>query len=406
MQAARAAERAARESYGRLLAYLAARSHDIALAEDALGDAFAAALRVWPDQGVPDRPEAWLLTTARNRITDRQRHIARFPTVDQLPDIEDQGEDSGGTDKMDEDRLALMMVCTHPAIAPDLHAPLMLQTVLGLDAKQIARLFLISPAALAKRLVRAKSKIRDAGIPFHIPPADMLPERSTALFEAIYALHAHDWLSPQDDQGEEALYLADLLRHLMPSSAEAKGLAALIAFGHARRGARLRDGVFVPLDDQAVALWDPDLIRYGRRQLALAHRLVRQEGQVGRFQIEAAIEAVHLDRQHTGSIDWDALNKLYFALHRMAPSLGASVAQAVVTAELHGAETGLGALDQLPAEACRDFQPYWAARADLLVRIGEYTAATAAFDKALSLTTEAPVIRFLNHRKRDAQGLG
>ncbi|WP_422039984.1 RNA polymerase sigma factor [Roseibium sp.] len=389
--AARAAELAARDSYGRLLALLSARTHDIALAEDALADAFAKALDHWPSHGVPDKPDAWLLTTARNRLTDWQRKQLRFPSESEIPDMPD---DDRGEEGLPDKRLSLLLVCAHPAIAADLHVPLMLQTVLGMEARIIARLFLISPAALAKRLVRAKAKIRDAGIPFQIPEGAVLEERSSALFEALYALHAHDWLDPADTLGDEALYLADLSSRLMADNPEALGLAALIAFSHARAGARIMDGMLVPTGEQDVSLWRDDLIAYGNRQLTRAYG----KSAVGRFQIEAAIEAVHVARKDTGQTDWQALNKLYFALQQLAPSAGGLVAQAVITGRLHGAAAGLRALEIAEAQAGTGFQPLWAARADLNAGCGNREAASRCYEKAISLATDLPTINLLRAR--------
>ena len=392
--AARAAELAARDSYGRLLALLSVRTHDIALAEDALADAFAKALDHWPLHGIPDNPDAWLLTTARNRLTDRQRHRLRFPSQSEIPDTPD---DNRIQDGLPDERLSLLLVCAHPAIASDLHVPLMLQTVLGMEARSIARLFLISPAALSKRLVRAKAKIRDAGIPFEIPEGTALAERSSALFEALYALHAHDWLDPADTLGDEALYLADLCSSLMAGNAEALGLAALIAFSHARAGARTVDGMLVPTGEQDVTLWRDDLIAYGKRQLTRAYA----KSEIGRFQIEAAIESIHVARKETGRTDWQALNKLYFALQQMAPSAGGLVAQAVVTGRLHGPAAGLRALEIAEAQAGTGFQALWAARADLNAGQGNREAASRCYEKAISLATDLPTINLLRARLDD-----
>lgn len=389
--AAQAAERAARDSYGRLLAFLAARTGDIGLAEDALADAFAKALTDWPAQGVPNTPDAWLLTVARNRMTDRQRHVSRFHTDAEVPEMAVTDPDTPLPDK----RLALLMVCAHPAIARDLHTPLMLQTVLGIDAKEIARLFMVSPAALTKRLVRAKAKVRDAGIRFDLPEAEALPGRQQAIFEAVYAAHTADWLAPSDTLGREAMYLADLLTQLLPDTPEALGLAALIAFGHARRAARVAGDALVPTEAQDVTLWDDRLRDYAARHLLRAFAL----GAPGRFQIEAAIQQVHMARKDTGQTDWSALNQLYHALVQMAPSAGALVAQAVVTARLHGAEAGLVALDRIAPQVGPDLQPIWAARADMLATTGAHSAARTAYDKAISLTTEPPLRHFLDARR-------
>ncbi|MET1413923.1 DUF6596 domain-containing protein [Roseibium sp. HPY-6] len=389
---ARAAEMAARESYGRLLAFLSSRTHDIAMAEDMLADAFVKALTHWQEHGIPDNPDAWLLTTARNRLTDRQRHQARFPTDSEIPEMT-TGE--AFEENVPDKRLSLMMVCAHPAIAADLHVPLMLQTVLGLEAKTIAGLFLVSPAALAKRLVRAKAKIRDAGIPFELPDEDRLPERSAKLLEALYALHAHDWLEPEDTLGDEAFYLADLLSRLMADNAEVLGLAALIAFSHARTRARIREGVLVPTDEQDTRLWDDDLIGYGKHQLSRAY----SKSAIGRYQIEAAIESIHILRKETGRTDWEALNKLYFALLKLAPSAGALVAQAVVTGRLHGPKAGLAALEAAEKQIGSGFQPLWAARADMHSRAGGFADARKSYEKAISLATDTPTIKLLTNKR-------
>lgn len=394
MHAARAAEQAARASYGKLLAILARRTRDISAAEDALSDAFATALAKWPETGVPNAPEAWLLTTARNKLTDGTRRAARIELeakMDAEPEIRTP-------DASVDARLALLFVCAHPAISRDMHTPLMLQCVLGLDAEQIAQAFVMTPAAMAQRLVRAKRKIKDAGIPFQVP-ADVavLPTRLSAVYEAIYAVHALDWLAPRDALGIEALYLSDLLVRLRPDDPEARGLAALIAYGHARKNARVIDGKVVAIQDQDVTLWDRDLADYSDGHLRAAHGL----GNVGRYQIEAAIQSVHMDRQRTGSTNWPALAQLYQALMQVSPSLGAAVAEIAVRAEVQDPEAALSLLAKLTAknENMAGFQPAWALRAHLFSETGNRAGALEAYQRAIDLSTEPALRRMLEEKR-------
>ena len=302
-----------------------------------------------------------------------------------MPDVlNDKGE-------FPDRRLGLLLVCAHPAIDADLHTPLMLQTVLGLDAKSISQVFMVSPAALSKRLVRAKSKIRDARIPFQIPDAHLLAERSTAVLEAIYALHTHDWLEPGNDFGDEAFYLADLLTELIPDNAEVLGLAALIAFNHARKNSRVVQDTLVPVSEQNVSTWNVELTDAGLQQLSKALKM----NSIGRFQIEAAIQSVHMARKDTGHTDWRALLALYEALLKIAPSAGALVAHCVVVAQLKGPEIALSALKECEQYVLPHFQPLWAAYADLYTKTNNTENAERCYDKALSLTTELPLINFL-----------
>ena len=305
-----------RASYGRLLAILSSRTRDILLAEDALSDAFAKAVIHWP-QEMPKNPEAWLLTVARNRLTDMARRDARIDFRDDLPepDVANDKEDT-----FPDERLKLMFVCAHPAIDTRIHTPLMLQTVLGLEAEMIAQAFLLPKATMAKRLVRAKHKIRDAGIAFRTPEPDELAPRVSAVLEAIYGAFSRDWLGA-GALAEEAFYLARLLADLMPDNAEVLGLAALIAYTLSREKARVRDGVFVPLDAQDTSQWDPALLALARSYLERA----QARNELGRFQLEAAIQAVHADRISTGVTNWNALVQLHLGLTPHAPTIGATV---------------------------------------------------------------------------------
>lgn len=379
-----------RASYGRLLAILSSRSRDILLAEDALSDAFSKALIHWPSE-MPRNPEAWLLTVARNRLTDMARRDARIEFHDEVPGAH---APPPPVDGFPDERLKLMFVCAHPAIDTRIHAPLMLQTVLGLDAKLIAQAFVLPEATMAKRLVRAKRKIRDAGIDFQIPRPDELEPRVAAVLEAIYGAFSRDWLEP-GELAEEALYLATLMTRLMPNNAEVFGLAALITFTLSRENARVQDGSFVPLEDHDMTLWDRDLLRLGRGYLEQA----QAHGDFGRFQLEAAIQAVHADRMSTGATNWDALVQLHLGLSRIAPTLGATVGYAAALGKAVGPEAGLDVLNALDAKLCAAFAPAMATRAHLLHELGQAKQAADAYDRAIALTTEPPLKRYLQERR-------
>lgn len=392
VHSAHAAEAAARASYGRLVAILASRSRDIAAAEDALSDAFAKALTTWPTGGVPDNPEAWLLTTARNRLTDTQRRDARLVPETDIPDMANPDPD-----EFPDARLKLMFVCAHPAIDRAVHTPLMLQTVLGVQAADIARAFALPTAAIAQRLVRAKWKIKASGIAFSIPEDADLPARVAAVTEAIYGAYALDWLAGGDTLAGEALYLATLLTQLRPDDPEPLGLAALIAFGQSRVAARIKDGVLVPTHLQDTQTWDHQLIGHATAMLSRAQKM----GHIGRFQIEAAIQSVHANRANNTKTDWTALVQLTGALHHLYPTLGSAVAQAAAIARTKGAATGLALLDQIPLKQIANFQPFHATRAHLLAMDAQPQAAHAAYQDALKLCTDAPSRAYLMRQIAD-----
>ena len=399
----RTVERVARESYGRLVAYLSVHTHDLAGAEDALSEALLKALTGWPRDGVPQNPEAWLLTTARHSLIDFFRHqrVALASEPDLLLLTQNSAEATLETNFPDE-RLKLLFVCAHPAIDPAMHTPLMLQTVLGLDADRIAGAFLVSPKTMGQRLVRAKTKIRDGGIRFEVPEQRQLPQRLDAVLEAIYAAFGIGWddMAGVDQRGrdltEEAIWLARVLLQLMPNEAEVCGLLALMLHCEARRAARrARDGRYVPLSEQDPKLWSHPLIEEAERHLGEASKY----GRPGRFQLEAAIQSVHAERGHSGRIEWTAIVQFYEQLNRMSPTIGRRTGYAAALAEANGAERGLAILDAIDQDSVSAYQPYWAVRAHLLQLLGKGSEAQHAYDRAIGLAEDPAVREFLLQKR-------
>jgi predicted RNA polymerase sigma factor len=392
------AELAARTSYGRLLALLAAGTSDIAGAEDALADAFERALRSWPVDGIPDRPDAWLLTVARNRQRDHWRSAEASRTTLLDPATHASAHlDDVDPDAVPDRRLELMMVCAHPAITVTDRTPLMLNTVLGFTAAQVARSYAVPARTMATRLVRAKRRIRDNRIPFTLPDRSELSHRMDAVLAAVYAAYVIEWSTGpgERDLPPEALHLAEVLAELAPDDAEVHGLAALVELSAARRPARHgADGRFVPLASQDPSLWDDALIARAHDHLRAAH----PARVIGRYQIEAAVQAVHCARRETGRTDWPTLHELHRSLAVVAPSLGSSTALAAVTAEVEGPASGLALLDADAGRTVR-FQPAWATRAELLTRLGRSAEAMAAYDHAIALTHETPEREHLASRR-------
>ncbi|MDM0010757.1 sigma factor [Variovorax sp. J22G73] len=399
-----AAERAARDSYGRLLAILSARTHDIAASEDALSDAFARALERWPADGIPRQADAWLLSVARHRKLDAWRHTRvqdkATQTLMLLAGEVDDGTAHGhdGAAVPDE-RLRLLFVCAHPAIDAPARAPLMLQTVLGIDAARMAGAFLTSPSTLAQRLVRAKARIRAAGVPFEYPQARELPHRLRDVLDGIYAAYGTGWddvdgadALPRGLTGE-AIDLCRILCGLMPNEPEPLGLLALMLFCDARLAARRSDtGAYVPLDQQDITRWNHELLAEAEHHLRQASTLAS----LGPYQLEAAIQSAHCERRAGAPVPPETLVSLYEGLLALRPSIGAQVSLACALANARGPETGLQALDAIPADEVASYQPFWAARAHLLAAGGARAAARQAYDRAIGLSTSAVVRTYLD----------
>lgn len=389
---------AARTSYGRLLAMLASATHDLASAEDALADAFERALTTWPERGVPDKPDAWLLTVARNRMRDRWRSAEATRTRPLDPVADDHGRlDVADPDALPDERLGLMLACAHPAIGVADRTPLMLNVVLGFTAAQIARAYAVPTPTMATRLTRAKRRIRDNRVPLTVPGLEVLRDRMPGLLEAVYGAYVMTW-SGSDPQARtlppEALQLVEILAELVPDDPEVRGLAALIELSTARRAGRLTaDGSYVPLDRQDPGQWDGRLIARAHEHLRAAHA----RGTLGRFQLEAAIQSVHVaSAQHGTSAD-GTLRSLYEALVTVAPSHGSLVALAAVVGRIDGPDAGLTLLDASPSGLDR-FQPSWAVRADLLATAGRPDEARAAYERAVALSQDPAERRWLTER--------
>lgn len=402
------ADAVARRSYGKLVAFLAAHTHDVDAAEDALAESFTAALADWPQKGCPDNPEAWLLTVARRKFLDAVRGQRREAGSDAIDGIA-EGLSAAWTEREFPDkRLGLLFACAHPSIDPGIRAPLMLQAVLGLDAARIASAFLISPATMGQRLVRAKQKIRQAGIPLRIPEPEELRERLRAVLDAIYAAFSEGWIdasgtdAARRDLAEEAIYLCKLVTELLPGEPDAMGLLALMLFAESRHRARRdADGEFVPMGQQRTEEWNAAMIQEAEALLRNASSL----HMLGRYQLEAAIQSAHTARRMTGRANWSEVVELYDALMAFSPSPVVALNRALAIAEKDGPVAGLAGLEEVAADPrLGEYQPWWAARAELLARTGNIEAARHAYDVAIGLERDEPVRRFLDRRRAALRG--
>jgi len=397
-KARRTVERIARESYGRLVALLVVRTRDVASAEDSLAEAFAAALEQWPTQGVPANPDGWLVTVAKRRHLDLLRRGQTQMNGEPYLVASAIEEASHLSEELPDRRLALMFACAHPLIEPGARAPLILQTVLGITAKAIASAFLVAPASMSQRLVRAKAHIKESGIPFSVPDQCEMPERLSAVLEALYAAYSTGWDEAQgaSELAPEAIWLGSLISKMLPDEPEAKALLAIMLYAEARRDAR-RDahGCYVPMDLQDVARWD-------RTQISNAEKLLHacnRSGPTGRYQLEAAIQSAHIAQRLTGANCWPAIVSLYDHLVSLTNSPVAVLNRAAALAEVAGPDAALAELRAISTDKrILGYQPYWATLGHLNLCAGNIEAGCEALRVAIGLSTDNAVRQHLRLR--------
>jgi RNA polymerase sigma-70 factor, ECF subfamily len=392
-----------REERGRLLAALARRYGDLDLAEEVASEAIEAALVRWPVDGVPPNPGGWLMTTARRKAVDRLRRDQVYAAKLAVLQVEtDRTAPPAAGDELPDERLQLFFTCAHPALAAADRGALTLRCLAGLSTPEVARAFLVPTATMAKRIVRAKQKIREARIPFRVPDADELPERLPGVLQVIYSVFTEGYAASSGpflqrlDLAEEAIRLARILRRLLPGEREVAGLLALMLLIHARRDARTGpDGELVLLDDQDRSRWDRGMISEGVELVVAA----LTGGPPGPYAVQAAIAALHDEAADVASTDWPQIVALYDVLITLDPSPVVALNRAAAVAMRDGAEAGLALLDSLSGEPrLRDYHPYALARADLLHRLGRLPEATSAYQEALSLAGSEPERAHLRRR--------
>lgn len=395
-----------RDEWARILSALMSFCRDLELAEDVLQDALLAALKTWPERGIPDSPRAWLLKTAQRKAIDRFRRAANFESkradVEHMMQMQQQTEEEILDDDFPDDRLKLVFTCCHPALSSDAQVALTLRTVGGMATPEIAKAFLVTESTMAQRLVRAQRKIKSANIPYSVPTAAMWPERLQTVLSVIYLVFNEGYAASsgdrlvRDDLCQEAIRLAEILTSLLPDDTEIRGLLALMLLHGSRRPARSGpNGELKTLETQDRDLWDREAIGRGRSILIAA----LAGGAVGRYQIQAAISAIHSEAERFSDTDWKQICLLYEKLYELQPSPVVQLNAAVALSFAESPGAGLKAIEDISGlQALQDYQPYHAARADMLFRAGESAAAIKAYESALETARNEAERRFLQAR--------